>query len=102
VPPLYVAENMKNPDVRGFFKKWKLLIAALIVVVAYLGAGMVFREYRMNPKNKYYGTYLPSSTPTVSHSEEETEKIMDAMFRNPNLMERIFSPAEWVFRIVGI
>lgn len=93
---------MTNPDVRGFFKKWKLLITALGVVVAYLGAGMVFREYRMNPKNKYYGTYLPSSTPTVSHSEEETKKIMDAMFREQNLMERIFTPAECVFRILEI
>jgi len=76
-----------------------ILIVVAIVVLAYLAAGQVFRSYRMNPANQYYGFKLPGSTPTTSKSAEETEKIWEALVREPNFLEVIFEPADRILRL---
>lgn len=78
------------------FKKISYIV--LGIATFYFGLAIVFREYRMNPNNRYYGSYLPSATPLISTSEEESKKINEALFGKPNLLERIFTPAEAVFR----
>jgi hypothetical protein len=80
----------------------KLLLAFVLLICIYFGAAIAFRAYRMNPKNKYYGFYLLSATPTVSTSEEETDRISHAMTRQPTVLERIFDPAEFIFRLIGV
>jgi hypothetical protein len=84
------------------FHARKICLLVCVTILIYLGTGLAFREYRMNPSNGYYGFYLPSSTPTKSGSEEETKRIIDALTRRPTLMERVFEPAEFIFNLIGI
>jgi hypothetical protein len=97
-------QSMQNSDFASFVKKRKLLIAILLIVIVYLGAGIAFREYRMNPQNEYYSTHLPSAARPTSISstpEEAMEELGGYLFREPNLIERIFTPAERLFRLTG-
>jgi hypothetical protein len=95
---------MPKSDVASFVKKRKFLIGMLLIVIVYLGAGVAFREYRMNPENEYYSIHLPSAVrpPSIASTPEEAmEQLTGDLFREPNLIERIFMPAEWVFRLTG-
>ena len=76
----------------------KAFLAFVLLTFIYIAGAISFRAYRMNPKNEYYGFYLPSATPTMSTTEEETNRITHAMTREPTLLEKIFLPAEFVFR----
>lgn len=84
-------------------KKWicKLAIAA-IVVFSYFGSAIAFRLWRMDPKNKYYGYYLPGASPIVSHTKEQSQKIDQAMCGEPTIIERIYLPAEIVLSFLGL
>jgi len=95
---------MTEATISKFVKRRKGLVAVSLLIVAYLGAGVAFREYRMDPKNEYHSTYLPSAGPSdtiVSSAEEAVEKLTGDIFRKPTLMERIFTPAESIFRFIG-
>lgn len=95
---------MPKSDFASFVKKRKFLTATLLIVITYLGAGIAFREYRMNPENEYYSTHLPSAprpTSIASTPEEAIEQLTGDLFREPNLIERIFIPAERLFRLTG-
>ena len=95
---------MTYATISNFVKRRKGLVAFSLFVVAYLGAGIAFREYRMDPENEYYSTHLPSAARPISISstpEEAMEELGGYLFRGPNLMERIFIPAERFFRMTG-
>ena len=95
---------MPNPDFASFVNRRRLLVAALLIVVVYIGAGIAFREYRMNPENEYYSTHLPSAAHPSSISstpEEAIEELGGYLFREPSLLERAFIPAEKLFRLTG-
>ena len=82
----------------------KTLFVICFLVIAYLGSAVVFREYRMDPKNKYQGTYLPGApnpTEPISYSIEEAQNVLLAPFKKPTVLERVFAPAEAVFRVIG-
>ncbi len=83
-------------------KSVKKIYIFVAVIVIYFWAALAFREYRLNPFNQYYGNYLPSYTPTKSTSEEETERMINALTRKPTFCERLFEPAEFVFNLIGI
>ena len=84
---------------RPSVKKIYIFVA---VIVIYFGAALALREYRMNPSSQYYGNYLPSSTPAKSTSEEETERMINALTRKPTFLEKLFEPAEFIFNLIGI
>ena len=95
---------MPDATISTFVKRRKVLVVFSLLIVAYLGAGVAFREYRMDPKNEYHSRYLPSAGTSdfiASSPEEAMEKLTRNMFREPSLMERIFTPAESIFRFIG-
>jgi hypothetical protein len=95
---------MEKSDLASFVKKRKFLVGMLLIIIVYLAAGVAFREFRMNPENKYYSIHLPSAVrpPSFASTPEEAfEQLTGDLFREPNLIERIFMPAEWFFRLTG-
>ena len=95
---------MTYATVSNFVKRRKALVAFSLLVVVYLGAGIAFREYRMDPENGYYSTHLPSAArpPSIASTPEEAiEQLKGDLFTEPNLLERFFMPAEWLFRQTG-
>ena len=94
---------MPNPDFVGLVKK-KIIAVVVLILVAYIGAGIAFREYRMNPENKYHSNYLRSAPRPPSNgkaSKEAWEQLSSELFRDPNLTEIFFMPAERLFRVIG-
>ena len=58
----------------------------------------------MDPKNRYQGTYLPgapSPTVPICNSIEEAQNALLTPFKKPTVLERVFAPAEAVFRVIG-
>jgi hypothetical protein len=82
-------------------KKKIYLMAIVLITIIYFGAALAFRAYRMDPRNQYYGFYLPSATPTHSTTVEESDKIIHALTREPKFLERMFYPAEFVLTSIG-
>jgi len=95
---------MSETAITAWIKKHRIACISVLVFVIYLGSGMAFRAYRMNPENEYPSVYLPSAAQTTitADSEEEAVEHLTDLFREPTLLERIFIPAEWFFRLTGI
>jgi hypothetical protein len=82
--------------------RWKKIVALILTIGAlYFGGAFAFRMYRMDPENEYYGSHLPSAMPLTSNNEEEFMKVVEGLTREPSFLERLFGPAEAIFRWSG-
>jgi hypothetical protein len=79
----------------------KVMFIAIIIGISYFGGALVFREYRINPSNEYYGNFLPGAPQVVARTDEQIRKRREARTRKPTLLEKFFWPAETVLHRIS-